>query len=105
MLCCTFLLFLFSCCVNDFFVLGRWGFVMSDKGDLLSDGLLICYIKKNSIDYFKCKSRKRIYPLGASLHYPVLTDWDFLTCFKLKTKRRNMNAKREINHKAKESSC
>ncbi len=35
--------------------------------------------KKNSIDYFKCKSRKRIYPLGASLHYPVLTDWDFLT--------------------------
>ncbi len=27
--------------------------------------------KKNSIDYFKCMSLKRIYPLGASLHYLV----------------------------------
>jgi hypothetical protein len=30
--------------------------------------------KKNSIDYFKCKSLKRSYPLGASLHYLVLSD-------------------------------
>ena len=28
-------------------------------------------MKKNSIDYFKCMSLKRIYPLGASLHYLV----------------------------------
>ncbi len=27
--------------------------------------------KKNSIDYFKCMSLMRIYPLGASLHYLV----------------------------------
>ncbi len=32
--------------------------------------------KKNSNDYFKCKSLKRSYLLGASLHYPVLMDWD-----------------------------
>jgi hypothetical protein len=35
--------------------------------------------KKNSNDYFKCKSLKRSCPLGASLHYPVLMDWDFLS--------------------------
>jgi hypothetical protein len=34
---------------------------------------------KNSNDYFKCKSLKHSYPLGASLHYPVLMDWDFLS--------------------------
>jgi hypothetical protein len=30
--------------------------------------------KKYSINYFKCKSLKRSYPLGASLHYLVLVD-------------------------------
>jgi hypothetical protein len=34
-------------------------------------GTLVDKIKKNSIDYFKCMSRKCIYPLGASLHYLV----------------------------------
>ncbi len=30
--------------------------------------------QKKIIDYFKCKSLKRSYPLGASLHYLVLAD-------------------------------
>jgi hypothetical protein len=36
-------------------------------------------VKKKTIDYFKCMSHWRLYPLGASSHYLIPRDYVFLS--------------------------